>query len=267
MTSAARRIHIVGSPRSGTTLLAEMMATGYRVHAEPTEMPVYSRPAGPVDVYLTKRPRDTLISEFALRALPNLHLICMVRDPRDVVVSVHGADPDRYWASLKFWNTNEPVVDRLRTHDRFTIVRYEDLVRDPDGEQRRLTARLPFLEERSTFSTFETRARPSEEARLALGGLRPVSTASIGAWRDHLPRVAGQLAQHGSISMSLVRHGYEADRSWETVLDGVPPDLRPSHWPEHFDRKRLARRRREAMARTALLAASERLRFRRARRA
>jgi hypothetical protein len=261
MTTDMRRIHIVGSsPRSGTTLLAEMMATSFRVHAEPLEMPVYSRPNRTTDVYLTKRPWDVMVSGFALRALPNLDVVCMVRDPRDVVVSVHRADPDRYWASLRFWKTYGPCVDRLQGHERFTVVRYEDLVRDPDGEQRRLTARLPFLEQRSCFSTFETTARPSEQSMLALGGLRPVSTASIGAWRDHLPRIAGQVAQHGSITDSLVRHGYEADGTWEAVLDGVEPDLGPSHWSEYGDPKQLARRRRRAMARTALVAASERLR-------
>src|SRR4051794_10247571 len=106
-----RRVHIVGSsPRTGTTLLAEMMAHGFQVHAEPIEAPIYSRPAVPVDVYLTKRPWDVLISPFALRALPNVDIVCMVRDPRDVVVSSHGEDPDRYWAGLKFWKTYEPVI-------------------------------------------------------------------------------------------------------------------------------------------------------------
>ena len=144
------RIHIVGSsPRSGTTLLAEMMANCFRVHAEPKEAPIYNRPTVPVDVYVTKRPQDVLVSRFALRALPNLDVLCMVRDPRDVVVSVHREDPDRYWASLKFWKTWEPVVQRLQGRERFTIVRYEDLVRDPDGEQRKLMMRLPYLEEQS----------------------------------------------------------------------------------------------------------------------
>ncbi len=262
MTVPRHRIHIVGtSPRSGTTLLAEMMATCFDVHAEPVEMPIHSRPDRPVDVYLTKRPRDLRVSACALRMLPNLDVVCLVRDPRDVVVSVHQADPDRYWVSLKFWNAFEPHLAALHDRDRFTIVYYEDLVRDPDREQRRLAARLPYLVPRSSFSTFETTARPSEQATLALGGLRPVSPASTGAWRDHLPRIAGQLAQHGSISDSLVRHGYEPDRAWESMVDGVEPDLRPAHWPEHFGRKQIARRRRDAMMRIALLSASERLRF------
>jgi hypothetical protein len=259
------RIHIVGcSPRSGTTLLAELMAAAFAVHAEADEVPVSSRPERSVDVYLTTRPQDALTAAFALRALPNLDVICLVRDPRDAVVSIHAADPDRYWAGLKFWNTYEPAVDRLRGHDRFTMVRYEDLVRDPDAVQQTLATRLPYLDARSSFSAFESGPRPSAQATLALGGVRPVSTASIGVWREHLPRLAGQLAQHGSISPSLVRHGYEPDATWERALDGVEPDLRPSHWPEHFDARALARRRRRTMARTAMTAIAERAsRFRR----
>jgi hypothetical protein len=239
-------------------LLAEMMANCFLVHAESKEAPIYSRPAVPVDVYVTKRPQDVLVSRFALRALPNLDVLCMVRDPRDVVVSVHGEDPDRHWATLKFWKTWEPVVQRLQGRRRFTIVRYEDLVCDPDGEQRKLMICLPYLQQQARFSTFDATARPSEQSLDALGGLRPVSPASIGTWRNHLPRIAGQLAQHGSISESLVRHGYERDSSWEAVLDGVTPDLRPSHWAEHYDRKALAGRRFKATVRTAQLAASER---------
>jgi hypothetical protein len=255
-----KRIHIVGcSPRSGTTLLAELVAASHAVHVEPKEVPVWNRPDRAVDVYVTKRPQDILVADFALRALPNLDVVCMVRDPRDVVVSIHGADPDRYWASLKFWKAYEPKIERLRHHDRFTVVRYEDLVRDPDAEQKRLVKQLRFREPSRPFSEFATTASPSEASLLALGGLRPVSTSSIGQWRHHLPRVAGQLAQHGSISDSLVRHGYEEDASWETSLDGVEPDLRPSHWPEHFDRSQLARRRRRAMANVTLVAVAERL--------
>jgi hypothetical protein len=258
MTARMQHVHIVGSsPRSGTTLLAEMMAHGFRVHAEPKEVPIYSRPAVPVDVYLTKRPWDVLVSRFALRALPNVDIVCMVRDPRDVVVSVHGEDPDRYWAGLKFWKTYEPEVERLHGRDHFTIVRYENLVRDPDGEQRKLMTRLPYLDQQSWFSTFDATARPSQQSLHALRGLRPVSPASIGAWRSHLPRLAGQLEQHGSISDSLVRHGYERDASWEAVLVGVEPDVRASHWPEHYDKRALAWRRCKAMVRTAQLGASE----------
>jgi hypothetical protein len=66
----------------------------------------------------------------------------------------------------------------------------------------------------------------------ALGSVRAISADRIGNWRNHLPRVAGQLARHGPITAELVELGYEADDSWLAALDGIEPDMRPSHWPE-----------------------------------
>ncbi|MEN0002261.1 MAG: hypothetical protein AAF940_15390, partial [Pseudomonadota bacterium] len=66
----------------------------------------------------------------------------------------------------------------------------------------------------------------------ALRGVRPISTSSIGNWKNHLPRVAGQIALHGAITDELIEFGYEPDRSWEALLDGVTPDLADSHFKE-----------------------------------
>jgi hypothetical protein len=82
-----------------------------------------------------------------------------------------------------------------------------------------------------------------------MSGVRPLDTSSIGAWRGHLPRVAGQLEQHGPIDEALQALGYEDDGSWKSVLQGVEPDRRPSFWPEAFPpdfvEKRRARNRKE----------------------
>ena len=68
----------------------------------------------------------------------------------------------------------------------------------------------------------------------ALGSLRPIDRSSMGVWRQHLPRVAGQLRIHGSISDDLIRYGYEPNRDWEVLLEGIEPDLKASHQPERF---------------------------------
>ncbi len=225
-----QRIHIVGvSPRTGTTLLAECMVACMNIDAfEAHEASVSRLRLGP-RVYLTKRPADLFAIGPRLRSDRHFHAICLMRDPRDVIVSRHGKDQKRYWTSLRTWKQRLPVVRALAGHERFLLVRYEDLVADPDGIERRIHERLPFLETVRPFSAFPTIAAPSAKALEALGRVRPFDADSVGNWRKHLPRVAGQLAQYGPVTHELVEFGYERDAAWMSLLDGVAPDLSPSH--------------------------------------
>src|SRR5712664_1119421 len=52
------------------------------------------------------------------------------------------------------------------------------------------------------------------ESQQALGGLRPPDAASIGRWRAHKERLAGQLRIHGPITRELIELGYERDDAW-----------------------------------------------------
>ncbi|HSL80100.1 MAG TPA: hypothetical protein VK877_10615, partial [Pseudolabrys sp.] len=77
----------------------------------------------------------------------------------------------------------------------------------------------------------------SKESIDALGGVRPIKGDRVGNWRNHLPRVAGQLLLHGSISRELIVFGYEKDHDWLGTLEGIEPDFSPSHGedrPVHF---------------------------------
>lgn len=227
------RLHIVGlGPRTGTTLLAECMTACFEIdafEAHEASLCLHRRDA---DIYLTKNPVDLNIVGPRLAIDRHLHVIAMLRDPRDVIVSKHKFDPDRYWAPLRFWKRHLLHMRRLSRHRRFVLVRYESLVQDPDAVQETLMARLPFLRATARFSGFHKRAAPSQKSLKALGPLRAFNTSSVGNWRNHLPRVAGQIAIHGSISSELVELGYEQDESWLEILDGVTPDLSPSHFPE-----------------------------------
>lgn len=226
------RIHIVGvSSRTGTTLLAECMTACFDIDAfEAHEAPLSStRPDS--RVYLTKNPRDIKIIEPALASNPRLHAVCMMRDPRDVVVSRHAEDPGRYWVPLRHWKDRVASIRRLRQHERFLLLRYEDLVRAPDRVQEFLGARMPFLTRTKPFSAFHRVAAPSALSLNALGGVRPIGADSIGRWRTHRERVAGQIRLYGPIADDLIEFGYEPDDAWLSLLDGVEPDLQASHWP------------------------------------
>jgi hypothetical protein len=239
------RIHIVGvGPRTGTTLLAECMATSFEIDAVEAHEASLTAHRRDVETYLTKRPFDLANVEPRLRFDRRFHVICMLRDPRDAIVSRHGSDRQRYWTPLSLWKWQITHVRRLQRHPRFLLLRYEELVADPDRVQLEIASRLPFLEKKSAFSAFHRVADPSSKSIAALGGIRPIGQERIGNWRNHLPRVAGQLQLYGPITAELIEFGYEKDDSWLRLLDGVVPDLSPSHWQEGPGVERSIRRER-----------------------
>lgn len=221
-----RRIHIVGSsPRTGTTLLAELMRNAFAIDAAVDhELSIFKEWPKPCAVHLSKNPGDIVLAASVLAADPRVWILHMVRDPRDVVVSRHDKAPEKYWTHLGLWQLYRRAARRAEGHPRFLTLRYEDLVRTPDRVQEEIAAFLPFLRRRCRFSEVQRFWKPSQDSLVALGGDRPVSTSSIGAWRDHRPRLRAQLERHGSIDRDLVDLGYESDDAWKRMLDGVAAD-------------------------------------------
>ncbi|MDH3641693.1 MAG: sulfotransferase, partial [Gammaproteobacteria bacterium] len=151
---------------------------------------------------------------------PDLHVIAMLRDPRAVITSRHKSRPDVYFAGYLRWREYVDAIERLRGHSRFMVVRYEDLVGNPDSVQAQISARFPFLREKRRFSTYPESADVPESAAQSLNGVRPFDTSRIDGWREHLPRVNGQLRDHPEMPQDLVRAGYEQDDGWTRLLEG-----------------------------------------------
>lgn len=242
------RIHIVGlNPRTGTTLLAECMRLSFRIECSEAHEADLNRTRRCQGVYLTKNPRD--IEHVALRLTldPRFNVICLARDPRDVVVSKHGTRPDDYWpkSSLARYRERWQAAKALRGHPRFLLVRFEDLIADPDAVQRTIADRFPFLETTGAFSDFHTSGTVSGPSAKAMNGVRAIDPTNHSNWTQHLPRLAEQLRQHGSISRELIELGYEADDVWlaEYGLPDAPAQ----------DSPRKPQRRQVETVRTALL--------------
>lgn len=241
-----QRIHIVGfGPRTGTTLLAEMMVNSFDIDLHTKhESRIAKSPLRNGNVFLTKSPKDILVVEPVLKFVKKLHVICMLRDPRDMIVSKHGRDKDRYWSNLQYWNNYLPFYESLSGHPRFLSLRYEDLVSQPDEVQETIISKMPFLKKMHRFSEYHKTAKPSSESLLALRELRPVSTGSVGNWRKHKERVMGQILEHGSLNNDLIKFGYEKDDSWEKELEGVVPDRKESHPSPFYEMKFIRKKQR-----------------------
>lgn len=229
MSQKGYHIHIVGClSRSGTTLMKELMVSCFDIDASsPHEQSIFHVVPSGYRVLCTKKPSDIGRIVFPLRVNPKLYVIYMLRDPRDALSSRSHRDNvngKRIWGNLQDWIDNQTVAEKLVGHPRFITVRYEDLVIAPDDVQAMIARRLPFLKATAKFSAFHTIARPSVEASAALGEVRPISSSSVGNWRNHLPFIKAQIQKYGDISEMLIRAGYETDKRWLALLEDVEAD-------------------------------------------
>ena len=228
-----RHIHIVAcSPRSGTTLLHEAMVTCFRVDQHyDHEIRFNLVSADDGQLLLTKRPKDIMYMPAVIDD-PELYVIYVMRDPRDVIVSRHGKNKDRYYSNIRLWREMHAYALSIRGHVRFLQVRYEEFVADPDAIQDVIAAKFSWLEKLHNFSSYHEHARVSEKSKLAMHGVRPIAATSVGVWREHLGRIKGQQQIHGSLTPDLIANDYEPDDAWEGVLDSVEPDFSRSRYPE-----------------------------------
>jgi hypothetical protein len=245
------RIHIVGPPRSGTTLMQALFATCFDIDGVTAqEERLWRRLPRGERILVTKCPGDETLAPLLLPLDQHLWFVFMLRDPRDVVVSEHGRELGKYWSNLRVWQQALKAHAKLKDHPRFIVVRYEDMVTAPDAVQEELVRRIPFLTPKFPFSHYHEHmsaaAAQSGQFKLAMRGVRPVTAESIGAWRAHLPRVKTQIALHGAIAADLIALGYEPDTAWLSLLDDVPQDegqsLVPDQ-PSRWQRVRHAQRR------------------------
>jgi len=229
-----KRIHIVGSgPRTGTTLLAEVMHTCFDIdhHCE-HEAPICIDEPKSGAVFLTKEPGEILSIKWPLHLNPELYVICVIRDPRDSIVSRHGSQPDVYWTGLRYWKEFFKIFPKLASHPRFIYFTYEDFVSEPNKIQRYIKENIPFLNETHKFSDYHLVATPSENSIKALKSVRPIAPVGLGSWKQHLTRVKEQVSIHGDITSELIAHGYEMNADWESTLGGIEDREFPQNRPQ-----------------------------------
>lgn len=202
---------------------------GYAAH----ELSIFRRPDKPVELLVTKSPTEAEEVIPVLKHDPNLWVVCMMRDPRDVVVSKHGKRPDIYWTNLRLWKKAvDSALKESEKNKRYVLIRYEDLVLRPDETQEYIERRIPFLKRKFAFSEFHKVAKPSSDSVDAMRGVRPISSKSIGSWRKHKERLKAQLELHGPVDNYLKLLEYENDDSWKKELEDVTPNNVGTFKPE-----------------------------------
>ena len=229
-----KRLHIVGCPRSGTTLMMELMAVCFENDAFcDHETSIFnSAPTGAM-LYFSKKPTDIRYVGDLLRRDPHLMVICLYRDPRSVVTSIHKSKEGMYFSNYLEWKSCQTAAEALVGHERFLLVSYEELTASTDAVQDKIAVRFPCLTKKHPFTDYERTASPSQKSQNALGGVRPIDTKRQQGWKEHLPRVKSEMERHPSFAQDLIQWDYEKDRSWESCLEGVTSTRFPCRASEH----------------------------------
>ncbi|MCK4873596.1 MAG: sulfotransferase [Phycisphaerales bacterium] len=303
-----RPFFIVGSPRSGTTLLQAMLMSipGVYIPPETKFWPITAgreRAYGPItsdrgfelavrDVLEScpqnELPADVTELEAELRACERTHealfdtlmahmqarreecqrigekspphlpyvprllamypdgkAITIIRDGRDVAVSQSRAWASNILRTAIGWRRDQRMhasfAERFPA-DRYTSVRYEDLVTQPEIELRRLCA---FLDEPFTEALLEHHkradsgfaARETHKART----MEPVTTSRIGRYATRLSRSEISLFQTIA-GRELRAHGYELDRIPKVMCLAAALRSLPATLRTHAGRQRMIRR-------------------------
>ncbi len=156
-TPLAPPVFIVGCGHSGTTLLLAMLSAHSRVHGVPYESKLFQRdPAERPDLvarfeaetraagkarWLEKTPRHILHLDELFARFPEARVVLMMRDGRDVACSIRDRTGDLD-EGIRRWVDDNAAADPFRDQDGVLVLRYEDLVEDPEAALRRVTDHL-----------------------------------------------------------------------------------------------------------------------------
>lgn len=236
-----KRIHITSSgPRTGTTLLTEVIKNCYEIDCyceHEASIAKSNTSFGNCNTVLTKLPSSTHKLRTILNNVKNAFVICIIRDPRDMIVSYHGRITGQYYCGLNFWLNFLSDYEKLKNHPRFILIRYEDFTTNPDEIQKQIEQKIPFLKHKHKFSEYHLYAKPDDDTLKALKKLRPIESKGIGTWKKHLPRIKQQLIKYGDISDSLMQFGYEESAEWKKTLENISVQEFKSYKDESIERK------------------------------
>ena len=208
-TSSARftrpPIIIGGSPRSGTTLLLSILSAHPRIFAIPEEswafwpthtaaefnalLEDFERRLAEYEVpetctsWCEKTPNNVKVFDRFLECrAPDIRILHIVRDGRDVVTSRHPHDPSKPWVSPESWIYDVSLGSKVLDHPQVHTVRYEDLVESFESTVQRI---CEFLEEKCCEEILNWHSAATVRINYSWEGeVRPIFRSSIGRWKN-----------------------------------------------------------------------------------
>lgn len=165
--------------------------------------------------------------------------IYLVRDPRDVALSFKTSNIELYhpYFSSKRWRTEQRLgIDLLGTHsERVHLIRYEDLLREPETTVKALCEFLGLPYEEAMLYYYETEdAQATSRSSGLFGNLSvPIKQDNFGKFRDNLPDAEVKLTEKQTRE-EMAYFDYERVHS-DTELDAY--ELEPEEAYRRADRE------------------------------
>jgi hypothetical protein len=194
-TRYIHRIFIMGCGRSGTWLLTGIMATFKGVSVLYKEVPVEYFGA-------VSSERNALVLKRNFRSYENVEaiprqitILHVIRHPFDVLTSHHPIAGQRtgqqYHITPGRWLGEMMALRWLMESERpcTKIVRYEDLVTDPNRTQAEIGSFLK-MDIETPATEYHMVIQPPPEMMQSMHGLRSPDVSSIGRWKSDLEAIA-----------------------------------------------------------------------------
>jgi len=207
-----QKIHVTGGYRCGTTLMRSLMVCfeGTWVYPHGNE-PTISHDAE----YVVTKCGVSLVRWENWMKDPDLKVVCMLRDPRDVSCSVEAGHPEKRFLDLRPEMVAHFQVDYREVPGRIILIKYEDLVSDPNAVQKRVAEEFGLRIKYSFTEGYKYFPRGSDSGSLkssSRGGTkeeRPIDAKSVGIWKSH-PTLRARAEQFGeeTVTKEFLRKYY-----------------------------------------------------------
>jgi hypothetical protein len=146
-----------------------------------------------------------------LRAHPDVKVLWMLRDPRDVLSSMHPDQPGKFYVTPADWIQGLQLYNQFKDEPQVLTVRYEELVTNPDAIQARIAQSFNLVPSRSFVEAHKFFPRFFENVR-AMHSIRPIDANSVQKWKNN-PQIQQFLEQvfasHPEIVSMSRELGYE----------------------------------------------------------
>lgn len=250
-TFGVRQNHIIvcGFPRSGTSLLYNMMSSTIEGSYKFTDFECYfMNYIHKMGDIATKAPLDVLHLEYIDEL--NIHkkdifIFILIRDLREIITSRHPVVPDRYFigydhswwpqdSDFKMWSYDAPgvidIANAIRCASKMhnsVIIKYEDLVKNPDRIQKKITNKfgVKFGHEFSRYHENKTKLAYRYEGKaaakdksLVLEGGEVVNKNKRWMMIEHRERIVEQFSRCPELFDLLIEYGYEVNNDWYNEL-------------------------------------------------
>jgi hypothetical protein len=220
-----RAIYIQGCARSGNTLIRELCVSSFQ-GAELVKLTknqaecslahvveLLRPPAAGSRVLVASRNYETSLAmdrEF-LRANPDVKILWMLRDPRDVLTSTHPDQPGKFYVTPERLIQSFQLYGQFKDEAQVLTIRYEELVTNPDAVQNRIAQSLNLVASRKFAEAHKFFPRFHENVR-AMHSIRPIDANSVQKWRNNPPLeqyLRRLFASHPAIVSLAGECGYE----------------------------------------------------------